>query len=200
MRGLLLVFALLALVAGCTATTAGAPGPSEQGSGSPSTNGSATASSPLGNRPREIKLDGLNPCTLWTQDHLRQLAVKLTPVTGGPQKDSGGYQACTYRSPRPTEADFGYSATAVTDLDASVYIGDTSLTRSSVVKVEGFPAVLKIGRPEGASPCMLAISTADKQHLEVEALTDPGKYSVEQACEMTTKAATFALQTLQTLR
>jgi hypothetical protein len=145
-------------------------------------------------------LDGLNPCDLWTPDHLRQLAVKLTPVTGGPQEDSGGYQACTYQSSRPSETDFGYSATAVTNLDASVYLGDTSLSRSSVVKVEGFPAVLEISRPEGANPCMLAISTADKQHLQVEALTDPGEYSVEQACEMTTKAATFAIQTLQTLR
>jgi Protein of unknown function (DUF3558) len=197
-RGSLAASVLLALVAGCGTTTAGTPGPLEPGSGSSSTSGAAAE--PLAQRPREIKLDGLNPCTLWTQDELRQLAVQLTPVTGGPQQDSGGYQVCTYRSPRPLEMDIGYSATAVTDLDASVYLGDTSLSRSSVVKVEGFPAVLEIGRPEGAGPCMLAISTADKQHLEVRALTRPGAFSVEQACEMTTKAATFAVANLQALR
>jgi hypothetical protein len=96
--------------------------------------------------------------------------------------------------------DIGYKATAVTDLDASVYLGDTSVTDSSVVRVEGFPAVLQIGQAGVASPCMLAISTTDKQHLEIRALTRPGAFSVEQACEMTTKAATFAVANLQTLR
>jgi len=96
--------------------------------------------------------------------------------------------------------DIGYSARAITDLDASVYLGETTVTDSSVVEVEGFPAVLEIGRPENASPCMLAISTADQQHLQIQALTRPGVFSVEQACEMTTKAATFAVQNLQTLR
>lgn len=81
-----------------------------------------------------------------------------------------------------------------------MYLGNTSSSTSSVVKVGEFPAVLEIGRPEGASPCMLAVSTADKQHLQVKALTPPGEYSIEQACEMTTKAATFAVQNLQALR
>jgi hypothetical protein len=96
--------------------------------------------------------------------------------------------------------DIGYSARAVTDLDASVYLGDTSITHSSVVKIGGFPAVLETSRPDGADPCMLAISTADNQHLQVTALTLPGAFSVEQACEMTTKAATFAVTNLQALR
>lgn len=199
-RGLLLVFVLLVLAAGCTASTAGTPGPSEPGSGSPSTSSPTEASSPLAARPREIRLDGLNPCALWTPDQQQQLAVQTTPVAGGPQEDSAGYQVCTYESPQSSGTDIGYVARAVTGLDASVYLGDTSFTDSSVVKVGDFPAVLEVGRPDGASPCMLAISTADKQHLQVQALTEPGAYSVEQACEMTTKAARFALQTLQTLR
>jgi Protein of unknown function (DUF3558) len=199
-RGSLAAFVLLTLVAGCTATSAGTPAPSEQGSGPPSSSSPATGSSQLAQRPREIKLDGLNPCTLWTPDQLQQLAVKLTPTTGGPQEDSSGHQVCTYRSPRPLEMDIGYSARAITDLDASVYLGEPTVTDSSVVEVEGFPAVLEIGRPENASPCMLAISTADQQHLQIQALTRPGVFSVEQACEMTTKAATFAVQNLQTLR
>ena len=199
-RGSLAAFLLLALVTGCTATSAGTPLPSRPGSGSPSTGSPPTASSPLGKRPREIKLDGLNPCTLWTPDQLQQLAVKPTPVAGGPQQDTSGHQVCTYRSPRPIELDIGYTARAITDLDASAYLGDTGVTHSSVVEVAGFPAVLEIGRPENASPCMLAISTADQQHLQIEALTRPGAFSVEQACEMTKKAATFAVANLQTLR
>ena len=195
-RASLAAFVLLTLVAGCTSTSVGTPAPSGPGSGSPS----STTTSPLAQRPREIKLDGLNPCTLWTPDQLRQLAVKSTPVAGGPQQDSSGHQVCTYRSPRPVDLDIGYTARAITDLDASVYLGDTSVTNSSVVKVEGFPAVLEVGRPENASPCMLAISTADKQHLQIETLTLPGAFSVEQACEMTKKAAAFAVQNLQTLR
>lgn len=199
-RGSLAPFLLLALVAGCTATSAGTPAPSEPGSGSSSNSSPPTASSSIGERPREIKLDGVNPCVLWTPDQLRQLAVELTPITGGPQKDSAGYQVCTYWNSKSGQARIGYSARTVTNLDASVFLGDTNLTTASVVKVGEFPAVQEIRRPEGASPCMLAISTADKQHLQVEALTRPGAFSVDQACEMTKKAAAFAIQNLQTLR
>jgi hypothetical protein len=145
-------------------------------------------------------LDGLNPCTLWTPDQLRQLAVESTPATGGPQDDAAGHQVCTYWNSLSGKARIGYSARTVTDLDASAYLGNTSVTTSSVVKVGEFPAVQEIRRPDGASPCMLAISTAEKQHLQIEAVTRAGAFSVEQACEMTTKAAMFAVQTLQTLR
>jgi len=105
-----------------------------------------------------------------------------------------------YTAPPQSDVEFGFIATAVLDLDATIYRGDTAQTKATVVDVDGFPAVQEMGNPENASPCRLAISTSPGQHLEVRAETRPGEYSVEQACDITMKAATFAVQTLQTLR
>lgn len=190
---------LVVLMVGCGGTTAGSP------SGVPATGTSPTSSNPsnttsLPARPREIVLDDLDPCTLWTPEQLEQLAVGTTPVDGGPQEDSGGYQVCAYHTAQSDDKDLGYSVTAVTDLDASVYLGGTSSSAAAVVVIAGFPAVQETTKSENASPCMVAVSTANDQHLQVRADTRPGAYSVAEACEMTTMAATFAVQTLQAIR
>lgn len=189
------------LVAGCQGIVPGAPSPAPtKGSSASTTSTAQTPSSGLPQRPREIKLDGLNPCELWTPNQLSQLLVKADPVGGGSQENSAGYPVCTYRTPFQSDLDLGFSATAVLDLDATVFLGDSTRAETTVVDVVGFPAVQETSDPNDGSPCKLAVSTSPGQHLQIRAETRPGEYSVEQACDITMKAATFAVQTLQTLR
>ena len=189
---------LAVFTAGC-ATAPGTPSAVPSGaSGTSSTAGSAASVLPP--RPREIQLDGLDPCQLWTPEQLRLLAVQVDPVAGGQQENAAGYPVCTYRTARQDNADLGYSATAVLDLDASIYLGKSGPNETTVLEVGGFPAVQESSDSAIASPCRLAISTSTGQHLQVRAETRPGAYSIEQACEMTLRAATLAVQTLQTLR
>jgi hypothetical protein len=195
----LLLTVSMAAVAGCDGSTGGSASAAPP-SGSSATPARPTTTSALPARPREIKLDGLDPCMLWTPEQLAQLAVQPSPVDGGPQEDAGGYQVCSYRTPLQADTDLGYSVTAVTDLDATVYLGDSDSAEAKVVEVGGFPSVQETTEPDNASPCMLAISTAPGQHLQIRAETRPGGYSVPQSCELTMKAATLAVQTLQTLR
>lgn len=187
------------LAAGCGGTTEGAPSVAPSNGASTSTK-PASPSSELPPRPREIKLDGLDPCQLWTPDQLGQLLVTTTPVAGGPQENAAGYPVCTYRTSFQSDLDLGFSATTVLDLDATIWLGDSAHVEVTVVDVDGFPAVREAGDPKNGSPCKLAISTSSGQHLQVRAETRPGEYSVDQACDITTKAAKFAMQTLQTLR
>lgn len=147
-------------------------------------------------RPRDIALNGLNPCTLWTADQLRELKVQPAPVSGGPQETASGYPVCTHFGDG-NEPDVGYSVTTVLDRDAEVL--ESGMVESTIVAVDGFPAVQETSESSDISPCRLAVSTAAGQHLRVMAVTR-GELSVEQACEMTLRAATFAVQTLQTLR
>lgn len=83
--------------------------------------------------------------------------------------------------------------------DNDVALGPSNVSEFKVVVISGFPAVLETKNPEDTVPCLLNVSTADGQHLRVETVTG-GQLPLEQACEMTTKAAEFAVQTLETLR
>lgn len=73
---------------------------------------------------------------------------------------------------------------------------------AQLVDVAGYPAYQEMD--DGVRPCTLAISTAGGQYLEMRldygSSSGSGWLPVEQACQLTIKAATFAVQTLQTQR
>lgn len=196
--GILTVLLTAGLTVGCDATTGGMPSAAPSNGADPTSPAtSSTDTSELPRRPRDIDLAGLNPCVLWTSDQLDQLAVEREPVAGGPQQTAAGHMSCAYLSAAQSGRDVRYDVTLVTDQDATTKTGTT--VESSVVEVEGFPGVQKKSDSSTMSPCELEVSTASGQHLEVLAMTRDD-VSVQQACEMTLKAATFAVQTLKTLR
>lgn len=202
--------ALAAFVAaGCGGTPAGAGSPSRSttpepgGTGRPpaSTTSTTTSSSVFGSRPAELVLDGVNPCLLWTEAQLGQLGVRGTPDDGDPAPGVLGNLTCNYRGPaEPVEIQ--YTASVSTQHDIADLLGTTAArTTETVTEVGGFPAI-QFARPAGSiDPCSVVIGTASGQHLWIDLSVFPNEgLTVQQACQLTMKAATMAMDTLRTLR
>jgi hypothetical protein len=66
------------------------------------------------------------------------------------------------------------------------------------IEVNGFPGFQQPGQSGSVRPCNVLVSTAQGEFLEVDLFYGKvtGDLPVERACELTTRAATFAVQTL----
>ncbi len=186
----------MVVVTACTGTTSGSPSPSPT-AGRSSSAGVTPSEGQLPPRPREIILDGVDPCALWTSAQLAQLAVGPAPKKG---TSTAGDEMCSFdaASIQPPKASF--SALLVLDHD----VMDDFLPEDgdTVIDVDGFPAILQTAPATGPQPCAVLVSTADGQYLEIRLTygSTEAHLSGEQACDLTSKAATFAMQTLQTQR
>jgi len=188
----------MTVVTACTGTTSGSPSPSPSaGSGPSSPAGVTPSEEQLPPRPREITLDGVDPCTLWTGDQLTQLAMAPMPRKN---TTTAGNAMCAYDAQDRQPPRISLNAVVVLDHDAGDLLnadrGDT------IVSVDGFPAVRQSFPAAGPRPCVVVVSTAQGQSLEVMLNygSTEAHLSGAQACELTSKAATFAMQTLQTQR
>jgi hypothetical protein len=72
----------------------------------------------------------------------------------------------------------------------------------AIVDVAGFPAVRQAADAAGPTPCTVVVSTTQGQFLEVALnySSTEAHLPIGQACELTIKAATFAMRTLQAQR
>jgi hypothetical protein len=72
----------------------------------------------------------------------------------------------------------------------------------TVTDIVGFPGVRQPADPAGPRPCTVIVGTAQGQalRLSLNYASTEAHLSGEEACELTIKAATFAMQTLQTMR
>ena len=181
------VFVLALAAAGCTQPT-GAP------SAQPSTtDGSATVTTAGTTlvRPREVRLDSTDPCGLWTAEQLSQLGLVAPPRPG---TSTAGDAMCSF----DLQSLQASSLNLLTVIDHDVMdVVDTNQgdTRTDIA---GFPAFRQSAEPGSVRPCNVLVSTATGQFLETDLFygETSGDLSSEQACELTTKAATFAVLTL----
>jgi hypothetical protein len=183
----------LALVAGCTATSSGKPGAQSPPPGT----ATAGDDSPLPPRPRDIGLDGVNPCTLWTADQLAALALMPNPRRS---VTTAGDDICHFDALDQEPPEITLSVATIVDHDAAnMYLPDHGDT---IIDVARFPAVRSPADPAGLRPCQVLVSTAPGQTLEItlDYSSTKNHLSTEQACELTVKAATLAMQTLQSQR
>lgn len=202
MRGMAVaVLVSAAALAGCTGTTAGQPTTARPtGTTSGTETPTTTTESPFVERPRDIPLDDLNPCDVWTPDQLRQLGVSTKPLGDGPSPDALGNMGCSFRGPQePVE--IGYTAVTALDADLEDTLHGQSRTTSTVIEIAGFPAV-QAAKPEGSiDPCSAYVGTAQGQHLRILLATLwPNDKSVDETCAMARAAAEMAMETLQSLR
>jgi len=190
----------MTIAAGCATAAPGNPSPPSS-LGEPTNSMSAgvrPSSKPsLPPRPRDIALNGVDPCALWTTRQLTELALIPNPRKS---VTTAGDDICHFDALDPEPPEITMSVSAVLDHDANdVFLPSHG---DAVVEVAGFPAVRQPADAAGPRPCTVAVSTTKGQFLEIvlSYASTQAHLSGEQACELTTKAATFAMQTLQTQR
>lgn len=181
----------------CSDSTAGEARPSGT-SGLSQPTGTGTATEPtLPPRPRDITLDAVDPCTLWSGDQLTQLAMAPTPRR---DTSTAGDAYCAYEATSLEAPNLSFAAYVVLDHDVT----DSFLPEQGdeLVDVDGFPAVRRAAPATGPQPCTVMVSVVEGQYLEIKLFygSTEAHLSGERACELTVKAATFAMQTLQTQR
>lgn len=198
----------IALAGACTDATGGQAVPPEGtngGSAEPSTDSPSTEPSSGGAeptveippRPRDLSLDGVEPCSLLTQAQLGQLATRFrfdeppVPDTG----ESGPY--CTLsQSAEPFNA---IDIVLVTGEGIDPWLSGDRNVDAWLVSVAGYPAAsYKLAGTEDEE-CVTSVDVAEGQQLTVD-LQPLVDTDYRELCRITEQVATMATQTLQTLR
>lgn len=211
---LISVGCLIAIVSagGCTDSTGGVATPggqdssaSEQPSGSEDPSGSPDNPEPtveIPARPKDLPLDSVKPCTLFTQAQLKQLKITDPPAP----KTSGGYFTAPGCDLEIATVDSfrSYEVLTVTQEGIGPWLSGKRNVEAKLSEVAGYPAAtywLRGAEGTKAQDCATAVDVADGQQLMVTADNDVARtYTLDQLCQMAEDAAGMAMQTLQTLK
>jgi Protein of unknown function (DUF3558) len=175
----LAAFAVL-LCAACSSAVSGAPTP-------------GPTAPQLPPRPRELRIDGLDPCATLTTGQVQSLGVRFysaDPPTGnlGP--------SCDWNH-SPAEPVESYTVDVNTRGGVELAFGQPEL---DIITVAGFGAVTTPGRySSGERECIVNIDVAPGQALQVgyfyNGSTAPMTHEI--ACQKARNAAEMAMQTIQ---
>ena len=157
--GRLLVGALLCvgLTIGCSNAVGGTPAPAGVSSSTP--DGPVESA-----RPREVRLDGVDPCSLLTQEQRQVLGIDRPPSPSEGESFEGAV-GCDFGN---TDEESGYLIIPVTTQGLAEYVA-TAEGQIPVTPLEiaGFPAV-EIRKPPDAGGnlfCLIGVDVADGQFL-----------------------------------
>jgi len=202
---LLTVIGVLTLVAGCTNRE---PGSATADPGSAPTSGSSeSGEAPSGSakptvdippRPRDLPLDGLDPCKLFTPDQVAALKADDVKTQTSEAKAYKGMQECAL-DVDSQEPFVTYSALAATNEDLSVWLTGNRNVEAKLISVGGYPAA-QFNTLGVTTDCVIAVGVADGQHLQVEMTPWSDGFTQDEICQASKQAAEMALQTLQTLK
>lgn len=188
-----------ALVAGsvlvsCTSTQEGSPEPENTSAGS--TESPGTTKSSAAPRPREIRVDGVDPCKLLTAEQMAQLGVNAGERNDSDIVKTGNAPTCEF-SGDDLGTNYGVALVADRGIDYWTGAGNTDV---SAIKVSGFEAK-RISLSGVEANCAVAVDVADGQQLYVDFIPiGSDKPSKDEMCQNVEKGAGFALATLQTLK
>jgi hypothetical protein len=198
---------LMAVAAGCTGTepeaTPGAPaGGSPESSSAPITVGS-TRTVNIPPRPKELRLDGIQPCSLFTRAQLTQLKVSREPRSRTTTSVIDAFVApeCVLS----VDADgkfYDYSLRAITKEGIEPWLAGKRLVVAELVSIGGYPAATFHHSGSGSAQfnCYTAVDVAEGQQLILTMQPISRGFGEEQMCQLAEEAAGLALQTLQTLK
>lgn len=132
MRRAGVLLALVVLLGGCAAPVAGVPSPVP----------SAAPSTELPPRPREVPVDGVDPCTLLTEEDRAALGLDQYPVLDVARSglyNGGVTQLCSIRGFRPRVIRMAVELSVTGGIELFLRPG----VRSEItpIQVAGFPAV-----------------------------------------------------------
>jgi hypothetical protein len=148
--------AAVALIAGC-GTTAGTPRPASGAGAFPGTSASSTATS-LPDRPREVELDGREPCGLLTDQQLP--ALKIDRAGRVVDNDFYRTKGCSW-----TVIGASNDLVAVTTEGISAWTdGKRTGQTTAIDPVLGFPA-FTVTLPGDEGSCDVMVDTAEGQYL-----------------------------------
>lgn len=145
------------LTVGCSNAVGGTPAPA-------GVSGAARDGSAESARPREVRVDGVDPCSLLTQEQRQVLGVDRPPI-GGESFVFQGSQDCLYRN---SSDETGYNVTLVTSEGLREYVatGEGKVPIRQL-QIAGFPAVELRPPPDAGGNlfCLLGVDVVDGQFL-----------------------------------
>jgi hypothetical protein len=175
---------VLFLLAGCTSVS---------GQAEP-----AAPSTTAAERPRDIHLDGIDPCTLLTEDQRTELGLNGRPVLDRSPTSvypGGDVPSCTIRGFEPRAVWVGLTLVTTTGIER--YSAGDLRVDVQPATVRGFPAL--IARPQRFTEwCSFIVDVAPGQLLEVHFADGGGTRPVPQE-QLCNDAAVVADRVLETL-
>lgn len=149
-------------------------------------------------RPRDFSLDGLDPCTLFTQAQRAQLKVGNVRSRVSDSELFKDMKECSLSVDE--EPFYDYTAMAVTFEGVEEWLKGGRNSDSELTSVQGFPAARFKFRGVEDEGCDLAIGVADKQYLWVSVVPISRGFKQDQLCQLVGEAADMAMTTLQTVK
>jgi hypothetical protein len=164
----------------------------------PSGGGQAPVSIPA--RPRDIKLDGVDPCKLFTAPQLGQIKVDRQRNSVQSEEVFKNAPVCQMDG-ADGQVFFDYEAWLVTTEGIEPWLSGKRNVDAKLVSVEGFPAATYKLQGTTHFACDTAVGVADGQQLMVQFRpTNRDVFTQDQMCQKSEQAASLAMQTLQTLK
>ncbi len=195
---------LTLLVTSCSSQEPGEAVPTPSGDDLPSTSETEAPSSSgaeptvtVPTRPADLPLDGVKPCSLFTEAQLTELGIDREPRTGSNNGQLKG-PTCTL-DVAAKEPFYTYTAQLITDMGVEEWLTGKRNVDAWLVAVGDYPAVNFKTMGVDDEECITTVDVADGQQLMID-LYPLESVDYRQLCQMSEKAAAMALQTLQTLR
>jgi hypothetical protein len=185
-------------LAGCTETAPGqAVQPARTSTVSPGWNPSEPT---IPARPRELQLNGLDPCKLLTKPQLDQIKVNRQRNLVQTEQVYKDAPLCAMDGGEG-QVFFGYSLWLITTEGIEPWLGGKRNVDAKLITVDGFPAASYKLRGTSHFDCVTSVGVANGQQLAMN--FQPLKrdaFTQEQMCQKSEQAAAFAVQTLKTLK
>ncbi|MEJ2854762.1 MULTISPECIES: DUF3558 domain-containing protein [unclassified Saccharothrix] len=181
---------------GCTTGQAGNPTPETGSTGASKT---TTATSAASDRPKAVKLDGLDPCKALTADDQKQLGTAAVNAEPSELIPGVASKACSYVTAAGVTPRYTYTVDLVTGKGYDHWKGGGNQDVAPT-EVSGFPAKQVTFKGTTNFECSVAVDVADGQHLFVQFRPVGRDTAQDQLCRNANKGAELALATLQTLK
>ncbi len=183
-------------LAGCTSGTGGNPTPATTTAASKT---STSATSAPSERPKNIKVDGLDPCKALTANDQKQLGTVVTQAEQSDVVEGAKTPACTFLTGPGASKVYSYAVHLVTSKGIDYWNSSGNLDIAEK-KVSGFPAKQVTFKGTSSVDCSVAVDVADGQQLFVQFLPIGRDTTQDTMCQNAAKGAELALATLQTLK
>jgi hypothetical protein len=181
-------------LAGCTDKDSGTP----VASGSnPPAGGQTGVSIPP--RPRELKLDGLDPCKLVTKAQLDQIKITRQRNTVQTEIAFKGAPTCAMEG-GDGKVFWDYEIWLVTTEGIAPWLSGKRNVDAKLVDIGGFPAADYKIMGTTTADCTTAVDVAEGQQLMMVFRPSRNNFSQTEMCQKSEQAAGLAVQTLQTLK
>jgi hypothetical protein len=183
-----MVVVVLLLLAGCT-TISGPPEPAPPSPSAPT-------------RPREVRIDGVDPCSLLTEQQRAELGLDaehrldVGPLPPYPGSD---IPLCQFGGFRPRAVSLTVATVTTTGID--LFRSGNLLAEVRPIEVGSFPALVAIAT-RNTDFCTVVVDVAPSQALDVSfGLDGPqAAASLDSLCQDAERAARAVIDTLLTIR